>query len=141
MTLKTRWQIILIGLLTGFILNYYFKLIEWITDKKVYTLLLNVDYFPILKNYDFPEWIEIGLHLIVSLVLAGTYTYLWRKWKRPFLWTVVSAFIIGLLIYPTTGFSARTPEVNDYVALFWWQTGHLIYGFTLAWLIQRFNKS
>lgn len=139
--MKMVWKIIGIGLITGFILNYYFKLIEWLTGDKVYTLLLNVDYFPVLKNYVFPEWIEISFHMIVSLVLAGTYAFLWTKWKRPFLYTVATALLIGLLIYPTTGFSDRTPKVTDFSALFWWQTGHLIYGLTLAWLLQRFNKS
>lgn len=139
--MKKVMSIVGIGFSTGLLLNYYFKLIEWMTGDKVYTLLLNVDYFPVLKNYAFPEWIEISFHLIVSLVLTGTYTFLWTKWKRPFLWTVVTSLVIGLVIYPTTGFSGRTPEVTDGSALFWWLTGHLLYGWALAWLLQRFNKS
>lgn len=134
------FKIIGIGLITGFVLNYYFKLIEGLTGDKVYTLLLNVDYFPILKNYVFPEWIEITFHLVVSLVLAFVYSFLWTKWKHPFLWTVVTSLVIGLLIYPSTGLSDRTPEVTDISALLWWQSGHLLYGLTLAWLLQRFNK-
>ncbi|WP_342526494.1 hypothetical protein MKY84_12775 [Chryseomicrobium sp. FSL W7-1435] len=133
-------RILGIGLITGLILNYYFKFIEWLTGDKVYTLLLNVDYFPILKNYSFPEWVEISFHLIVSFVLAFIYAWLWKKWNRPFLYTVISAFMIGLIIYPSTGLSDRTPEVTDGSALFWWQTGHLIYGALLAWLLQKLNN-
>lgn len=133
-------KILGIGFVTGLLLNYYFKAIEWLTGDKVYTLLLNVDYLPVLKNYVFPEYIEIAMHLFVSLVLAGTYAFLWKRWEQPFLWTVVTSVLIGLLIYPSTGFSDRTPDITDGSALLWWQTGHLLYGVSLAWLLQRLNK-
>jgi len=130
-------RILLVGLVSGLVLNYYFKFIEWLTGDKVYTLLLNVDYFPILKNYTFPEWIEISFHLVVSFALAFIYVWLWKRWNKPFLYTVLTALLIGLIIYPTTGFSDRTPAVTDLSALAWWQTGHLLYGWLVAWLLQR----
>lgn len=130
-------RFLLVGLVSGLVLNYYFKFIEWLTGDKVYTLLLNVDYFPILKNYTFPEWIEISFHLVVSFALAFIYAWLWKRWNKPFLYTVLTALLIGLIIYPTTGFSDRTPEVTDLSALAWWQTGHLLYGWLVAWLLQR----
>ena len=130
-------RILLVGLVSGLVLNYYFKFIEWLTGDKVYTLLLNVDYFPILKNYTFPEWIEISFHMVVSFALAFIYAWLWKRWNKPFLYTVLTALLIGLIIYPTTGFSDRTPEVTDLSALAWWQTGHLLYGWLVAWLLQR----
>ncbi|MFA1642247.1 hypothetical protein AB5N96_05190 [Chryseomicrobium imtechense] len=130
-------RILLVGLVSGLVLNYYFKFIEWLTGDKVYTLLLNVDYFPILKNYTFPEWIEISFHMVVSFALAFIYAWLWKRWNKPFLYTVLTALLIGLIIYPTTGFSGRTPEVTDLSALAWWQTGHLLYGWLVAWLLQR----
>ncbi|PJK15865.1 hypothetical protein CQS04_11550 [Chryseomicrobium excrementi] len=135
-------RILLVGLISGLVLNYYFKFIEWLTGDKVYTLLLNVDYIPVLKNYTFPEWIEISFHMIVSFVLAFIYAWLWNRWKKPFLYTVLTALVIGMVIYPTTGFSDRTPEVTDLSALFWWQTGHLLYGWVVAWMLQRlYNKT
>ncbi|XKH49428.1 hypothetical protein LG275_07175 [Chryseomicrobium palamuruense] len=130
-------RILLVGLVSGLVLNYYFKFIEWLTGDKVYTLLLNVDYFPFLKNYTFPEWIEISFHMVVSFALAFIYAWLWKRWNKPFLYTVLTALLIGLIIYPTTGFSDRTPEVTDLSALAWWQTGHLLYGWLVAWLLQR----
>ena len=37
------------------------------TGYKVYTLLLNIDYIPILNEFKFPEVVEVIFHLIVSV--------------------------------------------------------------------------
>lgn len=132
-TLYILW----IGFISGLVLNYYFKLIEWSTGDLVYTLLLNVDYFPILKDYSFPEVVEISFHMIVSFILAFVYAYLWPKWKHSFIWTVTTAVLMGLIIYPSTALSDRTPAVTDGSALLWWLSGHLIYGIIVAVLLQR----
>lgn len=132
-TLYILW----IGFISGLVLNYYFKFIEWSTGDLVYTLLLNVDYFPILKDYSFPEVVEISFHMIVSFILAFVYAYLWPKWKHPFVWTVTTAVLIGLIIYPSTALSDRTPAVTDGSALLWWLSGHLLYGIIVAVLLQR----
>ena len=46
------------------------KVVELITHLKVYTLLLNVDYIPYINAFAFPELIEVGFHLVVSIALA-----------------------------------------------------------------------
>src|SRR5690625_5277469 len=59
-----------IGLLAGSIFGGLLKLIELLTDKKVYTLLLNVDYFPILKDVSRSELMDFMFHLIVSMIVV-----------------------------------------------------------------------
>ncbi|CAM3958823.1 hypothetical protein [Mesobacillus zeae] len=58
------------GLVSGVFLGLFLKVIEFSTSEKVYTLLLNVDYVPVLKRYQFSELVEFVLHLIVSVVLG-----------------------------------------------------------------------
>lgn len=61
---------VLYGLISGLFLAALLKIIEQITHFKVYTLLLNVDYIPYINTFVFPERIEVGFHLIVSIALA-----------------------------------------------------------------------
>ncbi|PWW29578.1 hypothetical protein DFO73_104218 [Cytobacillus oceanisediminis] len=62
---------ILSGFVSGIFLGLFLKVIEVMSGVKVYTLLLNVDYIPILKNYSFPEFVEFLLHLIISVIVAA----------------------------------------------------------------------
>ncbi|PIC76587.1 hypothetical protein CSV74_09845 [Sporosarcina sp. P19] len=135
-----------IGIVTGIFLAAFLKSVQSLTGHKVYTLLLNVDYIPIIKEYAFPEVIEVFFHLIVSVVLCIILAMLYDKSSGfirnhaimfPFLVNVA----IGLVLYPTTSFSDRTPNVTNMVSLFWWIAGHAVYGFIVGFLISRKSKS
>ncbi|PIC57598.1 hypothetical protein CSV80_08400 [Sporosarcina sp. P12(2017)] len=135
-----------IGIITGIFLAVFLKAVQSITGHKVYTLLLNVDYIPIIKEYALPEVIEVFFHLIVSVVLCIILAMLYDKSSGfirnhailfPFLVNVA----IGLVLYPTTSFSDRTPNVTNMVSLFWWIAGHAVYGFFVGFLISRKSKS
>ncbi|PAE25620.1 hypothetical protein [Bacillus sp. 7894-2] len=131
------------GLLSGTFLGLFLKMAEITTGIKVYTLLLNVDYFPILKNYHFPELIEFGFHLIISVILGVSLLFLIKKyrWKQIFIRTLFITFSIGVLLYPTTALSARTPELTSLPAIFIWLLGHLLYGLLLSVLFIKKRKS
>lgn len=131
-----RLWVIFTGMLSGIFLGLFLKMIEISTDIKVYTLLLNVDYFPILKNYNFPESIEFVFHLVISGILAVCLFFIINKyrWKRTQIITrtLFITFIIGVLLYPTTALSVRTPELTSISAMFFWLLGHLLYGLLLS---------
>lgn len=122
-------------------LGLFLKLIQFFTNLKVYTLLLNVDYVPILKNIKLPEIIEFGLHLIISIVLAFVLNvYINRKSLKKeaiyrFVWKV--SLIVGLLLYPTTLLSERTPAITNAYAFLIWMAGHWIYGMILGRLLSH----
>ncbi|PID25381.1 hypothetical protein [Sporosarcina sp. P7] len=135
-----------IGIVTGVFLAIFLKIIQSITGHKVYTLLLNVDYIPIVKEYAFPEVIEVFFHLIVSVVLCIILVILYDKSNgfirhHAVLFPFLVNSIIGLLLYPTTSFSDRTPSVTNITSLFWWMVGHAVYGFFVGVLISRKFKS
>ena len=46
------------SLIAGIFLGFFMKWLQDVTGYKVYTLLMNVDYIPILKEYIFPAWVE-----------------------------------------------------------------------------------
>lgn len=122
--------------MSGVVLGLFLKLIQSITKLKVYTLLLNVDYIPTLKNLILPEIVEFGLHLMISVVLAfGVNFYITRReFKKG---TIISfvvkvSLLIGLLLFPTTILSERTPSITNAYAFLVWMVGHWIYGFVLV---------
>lgn len=94
-----RLWVIFTGMLSGIFLGLFLKMIEISTDIKVYTLLLNVDYFPILKNYNFPESIEFVFHLIISGILAVCLFFIINKyrWKRTQIITRTLLLLVHLL--------------------------------------------
>ncbi|PIC70024.1 hypothetical protein CSV77_11115 [Sporosarcina sp. P16b] len=135
-----------IGIITGVFLAIFFKIIQSITGHKVYTLLLNVDYIPIVKEYVFPEVIEVFFHLIVSVILCIILVILYDKSSgfirhHAVLFPFLVNSIIGLLLYPTTSFSDRTPSVTNIISLSWWLVGHAVYGFFVGILISRKSKN
>ncbi|WP_438298173.1 hypothetical protein [Sporosarcina sp. FA15] len=133
----------LYGLISGLFLAALLKIIEHITRFKVYTLLLNVDYIPYIKTFVFPELVEVGFHLIVSIALSIC-LYLMiingkisSSRKIIVLCTFVS-FIIGVAIFPTTTFSDRTPAFTSIPSFSYWIVGHIMYGCIMVILFARY---
>lgn len=135
-------MILLAGLMAGFVLGGFLYVFQQWTDIPVYTLLMNVDYFPVLGSMYLPDWIEFSLHLLVSTVVVWILYFLLKK-KRleqkliPYLFY---SSIIGLIIFPTTVLSVRTPEIDNIWAWVIWMSGHIVYGFSV-WGMLRLGKS
>jgi len=134
---------VLHGLISGLFLAALLKIIEHITQFKVYTLLLNVDYIPYIKTFVFPEYIEVGFHLIVSIVLS-IYLYLLiinRKIssrKKIIILCTFVCFIIGAALFPTTTFSDRTPAFTSIPSFSYWIIGHIMYGCLMGIMFARY---
>lgn len=128
--------VIVAGIASGLFLGLFLKVVEHITTLKVYTLLLNIDYIPVLKDMDFTEAGEFGLHLIISIVLSIIIQfYLMRKdWssagKVKFVLGV--SLVVGLLLYPTTLLSDRTPSITSASSFLFWMLAHGLYGVVLG---------
>lgn len=126
----------LYGLIGGFGLTFLFKWLESLTGQKVYIFLLNIDYIPVIGNIAFPEWIEVVFHLVVSIAVAlGFYfMYILRpSWKsQAIIICIIVSAIIGLVLFPTTALSERTPDLTNGVALFYWLAGHAVFGAVLG---------
>ncbi|MFD1064609.1 hypothetical protein [Oceanobacillus locisalsi] len=135
-----------IGCLSGFILGGFFYIFQQWTAIPVYTLLMNVDYFPVLGKMYLPGWIEFSFHLVVSVIIVWVIYYVLKKKHLehkliPYLFCNVA---IGLFIFPTTMLSNRTPEIDNTGAWLIWIAGHIVYGFsiwgmlrTVEWLKEK----
>ena len=111
-------RLILIAIISGGIFGLFLRAIQQFTGKKVYTLLMNIDYFPILKDLKLSEIVEFSLHILVSITVVIVLYYGLRKVGHEqrvstYIWLNV---LIGGLLYLTTTFSERTPELTDMIA-------------------------
>jgi hypothetical protein len=110
----------------------------------VYTLLLNVDYVPILQDIKLSEIVEFGLHMVISILLAiGLNFYITRKdfGKDTIQHFVIKVSLtIGLVLYPTTLLSERTPSLTSTNAFLFWMIGHWIYGLVLGSVVSIGKK-
>lgn len=132
---------ILAGLISGVFLGLFLKVVEITTSIKVYTLLLNVDYVPILQHYKLSEIIEFSIHLFISVVISISLLFFFNKKNLPtikrILIVILFSFVIGVLLYPTTALSNRTPSLTNLPAFGYWLLGHSLYGGLLGFLLKN----
>ncbi|WP_100009753.1 hypothetical protein [Lentibacillus sediminis] len=130
------------GIFSGLLLGAFLKIVQAVSGKRVYTLLLNVDYFPVLQNWELGEVAEFMLHLAVSVALVFVLyaAFVRCGWSAKFFPYVVANVLIGALLFLTTLLSNRTPELIDGVAFLYWLAGHLVYGVVLGILLSRIKK-
>ncbi|TYR79903.1 hypothetical protein FZC66_12235 [Priestia megaterium] len=131
-------QGIVIGLLSGSVLGLCLKLVESVTGKKVYTLLLNVDFIPIIGMIHWNEMSEFIFHLILSAAIGIAYVYMMKRMNRV---SCKRALILSLLLtlptiplfFPLTVLATKdTPPVNDLLAISYWTIGHLLFAISLT---------
>ena len=91
---KLLLRVAIYGMIAGLVLTLFFKVIHSMTGYKVYTLLLNIDYIPILNEFKFPEVVEVIFHLIVSVVLS--IVLILYNWQLP---TISAITVIGLCVF------------------------------------------
>ena len=138
------FQACMAGLLAGFLLGFLLKFVQEASGLLVYTLLMNVDYIPVLKHFQFPEWIEFSFHLIISVAIGLLVMVIAVKQNWPSQWlfyyTIIINICIAVMIYPTTLLSTRTPPLLSVPSIAVWISAHLLYGIVLGRLLTLIVK-
>ncbi|WP_246628293.1 hypothetical protein [Paenibacillus oenotherae] len=125
------------GLGAGIGLGLLLKWLQIVTEERVYTLLLNIDFVPFMPRR-LPETAEFALHLAVSLPLGILYVWMVEsRLRQPMLTGVVLGLLAALTWIPLTLVSDRVPSTNDGRALLLWMLGHLCYGLLLSLFVRR----
>lgn len=127
-----------LGTATGFILGFVLWIFEYGTGKKVYTLLLNVDFIPVMGDIDWPIYMEWFFHLLIAWSIAIVYLA-WIKYqtdgRAASRWAtalVLTAFA-ALTYFPLTDLAIKeTPAFDDLTAISYWLVGHLAFGVSLV---------
>lgn len=128
---------IIIGTVAGAALGIFLWVIEKFTREMVYTLLMNVDFIPLLGGVQLPSIMEWLFHLIISwgismifvfFVRGGRFATKLRKW----LLVLFLATVAGLSYFPLTILAkTETPSFFDFEAIFYWTAGHILFAVLL----------
>jgi hypothetical protein len=136
-----KWRAFIGGIISGIIMSVFLKVIEELTHLRVYTLLLNVDYIPLLKRVTSNKPLELILHLIVAVIVSVGWFVVLQKInltkQKSRISTIMMAMCIGLLLYPSTIMSERTPSLSSFPSLGFWLLGHLVFGILLSLFYKR----
>lgn len=136
--MKRIWQLGGIGIFVGFFLGGLFYVMEAQTGYQVYTLLLNIQYFPSLSNVQLHGWIEFILHMLVSVLLVILLYYLFKHFQLekhiyPY---VIAHLIIGWGHYLFMALSPATVGMLGLQLWIYWTIGHLLHGILVGVLIR-----
>lgn len=140
--LKGVW----IGFWSGLILGLLLKWIQSVTGENVYTLLLNIDFIPIIGNVQWSEVTEFIFHMIVSLVIGIVFVFLAKRRKYTFGQLVILSLLISIplpflfFILSSLAVTADVPAVNDWNAFLYWVFGHLTYSLLLPIFYKTFER-
>ncbi|WP_421384382.1 hypothetical protein ACOJQI_07055 [Bacillus salacetis] len=114
-------------------------MVESLTNQKVYTLLLNIDFVPLLGTIEWPEAIEFFFHLVVSWLLGLTFYYLSCRWGSGFKqrWFLAASLTIPALFmyFPLSVLAIKeVPEVNNWEAFLYWIIAHFLFMLSMVLL-------
>lgn len=125
------------GTISGIVLGFLLKIIEACTGVLVYTLLLNIDFIPVIGSYKWPEFMEFTFHVIISLIIGVVYSiisyrYLHKRKVAQLIFSYLLTLPTVFLYFPLTYLAEKpTPPLMDLVAIAYWTLGHIVYATVL----------
>src|SRR5699024_1189876 len=118
-----------IGIVSGLILGGVLGIVQQFTNKKVYLLLMNVDYIQIVKDLNVVPVMAFILYLFLSIAVFLVLYYIFEKLKldqKIAMYILVNIFG-GALLFSLSALSLRTPAITDAAAFIYFVIGHAIY--------------
>lgn len=129
------------GFWSGIILGFFLKALQDITDIKVYTLLLNVDFIPYIGDITCPEWIQFLFHLLVSLTMGLALSFAaMRLHQNVYMLSFLLTFPTIFLYFPLSALAIQeVPAATDIAAFLLWIAGHALYASSLAFFFIKYH--
>jgi hypothetical protein len=134
-------------MLSGIFLGLLLKLIESISQIRVYTLLLNVDFIPIINQIKWSEPIEFLFHIVISIfisfvfILLADLLNLQKSLDKLWLLSLILCLpTFGLYFVLSLLAIQEVPAWNYLPAFTYWTIAHLIYAWVLPLLYLKTQK-
>lgn len=133
-------RVLCIGSISGIVLSAWMYLWQQITSIKVYTLLLNVDFIPFLRQVDWNGYMLNFFHIIISWAIVFVYFWLNKKRARNKWLIGMGLSICAACVYFPLALLANqpVPALDDLSAIIIWYSGHLLYGLLVVKLTDLF---
>ncbi len=135
-----------IGFWSGLILGLLLKWMQKVTGVRIYELLLNVDFIPVIGQVNWSEPTEFVFHLVISLAIGIVYVYLAKRRSYTFGQLTILSLILTIptyiLFFPLAALAveADVPEPTDMGAFLYWIFAHLTYALLLPLLYKMFER-
>ncbi|MFP7494807.1 hypothetical protein SFC66_13555 [Terribacillus saccharophilus] len=137
------FRAVVLGSLAGLILSGWMFLWQQMTGIGIYTLLMNVDFIPIVNQV---EWNGVMLnlfHLVISWAIVWIYLLFihkssWNKWMLGLALSSGAACVY----FPLSLLAVQdVPGIDDWLAICIWYAGHILYGISVVKLTDLFYNS
>ncbi|RFU60015.1 hypothetical protein [Bacillus sp. V59.32b] len=122
----------LAGVGSGILLAIATRYVEMYTGKKIYSLLLNIDFIPLTQRIQGNEPIELVLHLLVSSGIGVFFVLLKPKFANK--WGLSFLLILPaiLLYFPLSYISqSEITSAADLSSFLLWSAAHVVYALIL----------
>lgn len=128
--LKGLW----IGFWSGLILGLLLKWIQSVTGEQVYTLLLNVDFIPLIGDVPWSEITEFIFHMSISLIIGVVFVYLAKRRNYSFgqlviislLLAIPFPFLYFLLSWLASKLMCRLPLIGEHSFIGFSRISHML---------------
>ncbi|WP_285766474.1 hypothetical protein [Peribacillus sp. SI8-4] len=134
---KGIYKTMVIGIINGIMLGLAMKLVEMFFGMKVYTLLLEVDFLPVIGSFPWGEKTLFLFHLLLSIAITYSYAHIIIPFKdfrgrNEYVLAFLTITPAVLLYFPLSAWSkAGTPLPSDISAFSVWACLHLFYALSL----------
>lgn len=122
----------LTGFISGSIMGVAMKGLEAVFSKKIYILLLNVDFIPFIGNRNLPELVEFLFHVLIAVFIGIIFAWLMEKKANsktsPYICSLLLTLPTVFLYFPLTILAKKdTPPVDDLISFSLWTIGHILF--------------
>ena len=136
-------QLFLISIISGTSLALVLKIVQILFGVQSYLLLFNMDYIPLLHQWNDLAWTGYVFHYLFCFVsIIGLYyiAKFFQIERNPFVY--ISVYTIGSgFLYFLTALTEEPPSATSLVAWICWIAAHMMFGILVAILIRKWIKS
>ncbi|MGM8212300.1 hypothetical protein ACLIBH_05815 [Virgibacillus sp. W0430] len=136
--MKQFAKLLITGILSGYILAFSLKIVKFVTHNKAYDLLFNMDYIPIIQDWQPSLFWGICFHYVTCILSVVLLFYILKLLylERSIHPYVLVYSIGGGALFFLTSLSAQPPAATDFAAWFFWTAGHAVFGVVVGLLIK-----
>ncbi|GAA0603762.1 hypothetical protein GCM10009001_21030 [Virgibacillus siamensis] len=134
-------KLVFIGILAGIILAGFLNIIQSLTGNQAYILLFNMDYIPVLSQWNNVPGIGLIFHFITCITSVVVLYFILQlmRWHKHFLPYFLTYTIGGGTLYTLTALTEIPPLLTNIAAWGFWTLGHGIYGVVVGLLVKHWN--
>ncbi|MYL56354.1 hypothetical protein GLW20_02415 [Virgibacillus halodenitrificans] len=140
--MKQIVRLITSAIIAGVILALSLKIIQITTGNPAYILLFNMDYIPVLKQWNNVPGAGMLFHFITCIVSVIGLFYILKlfNWEKVASLYMAVYTIGGGILFFLSALTETPPAYTNAAAWFYWTIGHAIFGVTVGLLIKSISS-